>query len=141
MPYFYRARCNYTITTPHDRGYYSELPDKVLAVDKSIRYCSVVDKLGHIIAQKYRKGLHPLMTAEESRKNALHAIIRHSTRLPWEGKLGKSQYSLTRYENVIRVTVPLIENHLLLVSFDVKIDNVDSLVMQGILPAIEDYHL
>lgn len=141
MPYFYRAQCNYIITTPHDSSYYSELPDKVLAVDKSIRYCSVVDKLGHIISQKYRKGLHPLMTAEESRKNALHAIIRHSTRLPWEGKLGKSQYSLTRYENVIRVTVPLIENHLLLVSLDAQIDTVDNLVMQEILPAIEGYHL
>lgn len=81
------------------------------------------------------------MTAEESRKNALHAIIRHSTRLPWEGKLGKSQYSMSRYENIIRVTIPLLENHLLLVSLDVKINNVDKMVMQGILPAIGGYHL
>lgn len=98
-----------------------------------------MNKLGYIIAQKYRKGLKPLMTAEESRKNALHAIIRHSTRLPWESKLGKSQYSMTRYENVIRVTIPLIENHLLLVSLDADVDNVDGLVMHGIMRAIEGF--
>jgi|SRR5690606_10405520 len=112
----------------------------VLAVSSSIRYSAVVNKLGYIIAQKYRKRLQPLMTAEDSRKNALHAIIRHSTRLPWESKLGKSQYSMTRYENIIRVTIPLIENHLLLVSIDPKVDNVDGLVMQGIMPAIGSYH-
>ncbi|HEX7033069.1 MAG TPA: hypothetical protein VF172_08720 [Nitrososphaera sp.] len=98
-----------------------------------------MNKLGYIIAQKYRKGLQPLMSAEESRKNALHAIIRHSTRLPWESKLGKPQYSMTRYENIIRATIPLIENHLLLVSLDPVVDNVDRLVMQGIMPAIVGY--
>ena len=98
-----------------------------------------MNKLGYIIAQKYRRGLQPLMTAEETRKNALHAIIRHSTRLSWESKFGKSLYSITRYENVIRATIPLIENHLLLVSLDPKVGNVDGLMTQGVLPAIRGY--
>ncbi|HXG07927.1 MAG TPA: hypothetical protein VNI77_11460 [Nitrososphaera sp.] len=98
-----------------------------------------MNKLGYIIAQKYREGLKPLMTAEETRKNALHAIIRHSTRLSWESKFGKSQYSMTRYENIIRATIPLTENHLLLVSFDPMVEDVDRLVMQRVMPAIARY--
>jgi hypothetical protein len=51
-----------------------------LPLDKSIRFCAVVNKLGYIIASKYRNNLNPLMTFEETEKYALFATIRHSTR-------------------------------------------------------------
>lgn len=109
----------------------------VLPLDKSIRFCAVSNKLGYIIASKYRKDLKPLMTFEETERYALFATIRHSTRQVWEGKIGKVRYTLTRYELLVRVTVPLANSHLLLLSLDADAKNVDSIMMDKVMPVIE----
>jgi hypothetical protein len=109
----------------------------MLPLDKSIRFCAVSNKLGYIVASKYRKNLKPLMTLEETERYALFATIRHSTRQVWESKIGKVRYTLTRYDLLVRVTVPLANNHLLLLSFDADSKNVDSIMMDKIIPAID----
>ena len=110
----------------------------MLALDKSIRFCCLVDRLGHIIAYKYRQGLTPLMTNEETRKNALLSVIRHSTRQSWESKMGKTLYSITRYERLTRASVPMPAKGLLLVSFDADVSEVDRLVQEKILPLVRN---
>jgi hypothetical protein len=100
----------------------------------------VVNKLGYIVAQKYRPRLQPVMTPEETQRYALQATIRQSTRSGWDKKLGKSLYSCTRYEHLVRVAIPLTEDHLLLLSCDVKTKNIDSLVMDEVIPKIKTYH-
>jgi hypothetical protein len=117
------------------------LPELILPLDKSIRFCAVANKLGYIIASKYRKNLKPLMTFEETERYALFATIRHSTRQVWESKIGKVRYALTRYELLIRVTVPLTSNHLLLLSFDADTKNIDSIMMDKVLPVIDKSNL
>lgn|GEM_PF-3083251 len=83
------------------------LPTSIIALDKSIRFCGVVDRRGHIIAYKCREGLTPLMTYEETVKNALFFVIRHSTRQSWESKMVRTLYSITRYERLTRASIPL----------------------------------
>ena len=112
----------------------------VLSIDRSIRYCAVADRLGYVIAQKYREHLQPVMSAEESRRYALQATIRQSTRSTWDEKLGKSLYSCTRYERLARVTIPLTDNHLLLLSCDVETKDIDSLIVDKIIPKLKSYH-
>jgi hypothetical protein len=119
---------------------YQSLPELILPLDKSIRFCAVTNKLGYIIASKYRKNLKPLMTFEETERYALFATIRHSTRQAWEGKIGKAQYSLTRYELLVRVTVPLLDSHLLLISFDVDTKNIDCIMTDKVLPLVEKFN-
>lgn len=107
-----------------------------MKLDKSIRFCCVVNRLGYISAYKYRDGLVPLMTPEETRKNALLSVIRHSTRQSWEGKMGRTLYSITRYERLTRASIPLEDKHLLLVSFDADVSEVDRLVQEKIMPLL-----
>jgi hypothetical protein len=76
------------------------------------------------------------MTREETDKYALLTTIRQSSRTLWEHRLGKTQYSLTRYERLFRLTIPLDENHLLLLSFDIETRNVDSIIMRKVIPLI-----
>lgn len=76
------------------------------------------------------------MTIDDTEKYALFATIRNSTRQAWESKIGKVQYSLTRYELLARVTVPLANNHLLLLSFDVDTKDIDSIMMHTVMPII-----
>jgi hypothetical protein len=93
-----------------------------------------------MIANRFRKDLKPLMTVEETERYALHATIRQSTRLPWESKLGKVRYTITRYELLTRVTVPLPDNHLLLLSFDVQAKNIDGIMTEKVMPVIDKLH-
>lgn len=117
-----------------DDFYY--LPTSIIALDKSVRFCCVVDRLGHIITYKYREGLTPLMTYEETLKNALLSVIRHSTRQSWESKMGRTLYSITRYERLTRASIPTEDSHLLLVSFDADVNAVDKLIQEKILPLL-----
>lgn len=80
------------------------------------------------------------MTTEESQRYALQATIRQSTRSTWDKKLGKPLYSCTRYERLVRVAIPLAEGHLLLLSCDVETKNIDSLVMNRIIPKLESFY-
>ena len=123
-------------------GYgYQSLPELILPLDKSIRFCAVANKLGYMIASKYRKNLKPLMTVEETERYALFATIRNSTRQAWEGKIGKVQYAITRYELLTRATVPLLDGHLLLLSFDVEAKNIDGIMADKVMPIIKKRHL
>ena len=108
-----------------------------MTLDKSIRFSCVVNRLGYIVAYKYREGLTPLMTYEETRKNALLSVIRHSTRQSWESKMGKTLYSITRYEHLTRASIPTPDKHLLLVSFDADVNAVDTLIQKKILPLLQ----
>ncbi|MCI0562535.1 MAG: hypothetical protein MN733_28960 [Nitrososphaera sp.] len=117
---------------------YSELILRLFKLDKSVRFACVVNKLGYIVAHKYREGLQPLMTYDETRRNALLAAIRHSTRLDWEYKMGKTLYSITRYERVTRATIPMQDKYLLLISFDEEVNTVDSLIQKKIMPLVKD---
>lgn len=105
-------------------------------LDKSIRFCCVVDRLGHILSYRYRDGLTPLMTYEETRKNALLSVIRHSTRQSWERKMGRTLYSITRYEHLTRASIPMPAKGLLLVSFDAEVSEVDRLIQEKIMPLL-----
>lgn len=113
----------------------------MLPADKSIRFCAITNKLGYIIASKYRKDLKPLMTIDETERYALFATIRHSTRQAWESKIGKVQYTLTRYELLVRATVPLTNNHLLLLSFDVDTKDIDTIMMDKVMPIVKNSDL
>lgn len=81
------------------------------------------------------------MTFEETEKYALLTTIRQGTRKIWEDKIGKTMYSVTRYQHLIRATIPMAFNHILMISLDVDTDNYDSIIMDKIVPLIEKYHL
>jgi hypothetical protein len=115
-----------------------DFPGSIISLDKSIRFSCIVDRLGHILAYKYRQGLTPLMTYEETCKNALLSVIRHSTRQSWENKMGRTLYSITRYERLTRASIPMPAKCLLLVSFDAEVREVDRLVQEKIIPLLRE---
>jgi hypothetical protein len=80
------------------------------------------------------------MTLEESQRYALQAMIRQSTRNTWDKKLGKALYSVTHYDRLVRIAIPLTDGHLMLLSCDVGTKDVDSLLMGKIIPKLKLYH-
>src|SRR5690606_39570038 len=120
---------------------YSELCEQVVALDDTIRFAGIANKLGKIIASAYRSGLVPLLSKEETERTIPQYLLRLSPSPELENKLGRPVYSVTTYEKIKRAIIPLHDSYgntrsLLLVSFDVETTNHDSLIEDRILPLV-----
>jgi hypothetical protein len=112
-----------------------------------IRSAAIADNVGHFMATACRQRLIPLMTREDSSRAAAQAAIRAATRNKFKSKIGDLQFSLSRYEKVVRATVPIKNGEktkfLLLLTFDIEAE-AESIILKRILPYItenKDYFL
>ncbi|MGH9952378.1 MAG: hypothetical protein ACRD5J_12170, partial [Nitrososphaeraceae archaeon] len=80
----------------------------VLRINAKIRFVGIANHLGTLLGSAYRHNLVPLLTREETAHYVLQSILRSATREDFESKLGRQEYSIGRYLNVIRATVPMI---------------------------------
>ena len=111
--------------------------DKVVSLDKTVRFAGMATGGGGIVASRYRKGLAPLLTKKESELSVVQSTIRMMLRKPLEEKLGGMVYAFARYGSVKRATIPLRDNWVLMVSFDLESDH-DSLIMDRIIPLLQE---
>jgi hypothetical protein len=99
----------------------------ILALDDSIRFVAIANKLGTVDAAEYRTNLNPLLTREETKQYAMQAVTRASLRENFTSKLGRFEYSVGKYYILIRAVIPFDEGEeqtYLLLSFDVGSDAV-----------------
>ena len=93
------------------------------------------------MATAYRQRLIPLMTQEDSSRAAAQAAIRAATRNKFKSKIGDLQFSLSRYEKLVRATVPIKNDEktkfLLLLTFDIEAE-ADSIILNRILPYVAE---
>jgi hypothetical protein len=94
------------------------------------------------MAVAYRHGLIPLLTSDEIPRAAAQAAIRAATRDRFKSKIGEIQYSISRYTDLVRATVPIKDGRkksifLLLLTFDIDAE-ADSIILKKILPYLED---
>lgn len=119
---------------------FEDVCQNILDLDKTIRFAGITNMRRTIVSAKYRAGLVPLLTQEETIESVEHSVLRMSTRRLMEAKLGKTIYSITFYEKVKRAVIPIDKNgdFILLVSFDNEADY-DSLIRNKIMPLVS-YH-
>ena len=115
---------------------------QIQELDSSIRFAGIANKLGDLKTKSYRKNLVPLLTEKETSDYAMKAVLRAATREDYESKIGKLQYSIGKYEKMIRATIPINidkkddEDKLyLLLSFDLD-SNVTHTIQNIVLPFI-----
>jgi hypothetical protein len=109
----------------------------IIDLDKTIRFAGITNMRRTIVSSKYRAGLVPLLTQQETIESVEHSVIRMSTRRLMEAKLGKTIYSITFYEKVKRAILPIGKDgeFVLMVSFDNEADH-DSIIRNKIMPII-----
>jgi hypothetical protein len=109
-----------------------------LHLDKSIRWVGLTNREGLILNEIYREDLHPLLTEEENEEYASNAISRQKTRSKFEEKIGKLIYAFGKYEKLNRATIPINGNYFLLLSIDSDELNFDKIIMDKVLPLINE---
>src|ERR671920_1156392 len=116
---------------------------KVVALDNSIRFAGIADEDGKLKSIAERPGLNPLLTPEERAQYAITAATRQFTRLRWEYMLGKIQYASSKYEKLMRATIPIADensnlSYVLLLSFDPEANHFHQLITQKIIPMVNE---
>ena len=116
---------------------FEDVCQNIIDLDKTIRFAGIASMRRTIVSAKYRAGLVPLLTQEETIESLEHSILRMSTRRLMEAKLGKTIYSITLYERVKRAVIPIGKDgdFILMVSFDNEADH-DSIIRNKIMPLI-----
>ena len=123
----------------------NSLCKEIQQLDNSIRFIGIANNLGSLVATAYRSGLTPLMDKQETLHYAIQAVLRAATREDFESKIGRLEYSIGKYERLIRATIPIKpssskENeskfYYLLLSFDLN-SNVMDVIENKIMPFIE----
>jgi hypothetical protein len=124
-----------------DEEAFNEFCKQVVNLDSKIRFAGIADEDGKLKSMAERPGLNPLLTPEERVQYAITAATRQFTRLRWEYMLGKIQYASSKFEKLMRATIPITDAYsklsfVLLLSFDPDTGNLHQLLTEKIIPLI-----
>ena len=124
---------------------FKDLCNRVIGLDSSIRFIGIADEHGSLLSIAERKGLRPLLNAEETAQYAITAATRQYTRLRWEYLLGTVHYACSHYAKLIRATIPITDNnnhlaYVVLLTFDVGTENFHNIITKKIIPLIHENH-
>lgn len=119
----------------------------VLALDGAIRFAGVANADGTSVRFKYRAGLTPLLSSDETVKSMLQAVLRAGTRFTLEDKLGECLYTISMYKRVKRVSItlrpPTVSDRrygILMISMDNNTDH-DAILGGKVLPYLKNARL
>jgi hypothetical protein len=132
----------YFMDEAYEQQRLNTLCSSILESDRNIRFVGIPNKMGNQIISRYRTGLTPLLTPEETEKLAIDSVLRMNTRKDFESKLGKPIYSFTLYRKVKRTTIAL-ENKeypVLMASFDIEANH-ENIIVNKIIPMINEVGL
>jgi hypothetical protein len=102
---------------------YGKLCKDILNLDPKIRYAGICDNTGETKFGGQRQGVQNLLSLEETKRSNLQALARWALRNSLSPKIGKGKYAIAEYEKLKRITVPLENNHLLLITTEVDADH------------------
>ena len=106
----------------------------VLDIDDTVRFSMIV-KEGVKKFGGYRYNTVGILDSDELDQSIWHANERMVGRKMAEHKLGKTRYAMAEYERAKRITFPLENKTLLLVSVDVDLDH--NKIIKKILKMLE----
>jgi hypothetical protein len=102
---------------------FGKLCKDILNLDPTIRFAGICDETGEIKYGGQREGIKNLLSSEETKRSNLQALARWGLRNSLSPKIGKGRYAMAEYEKIKRITVPLENYHLLLVTTELETDH------------------
>ena len=91
------------------------LCDKIIKLDRHIRFAGVVNNRGEVIEGGFKYGVEPLLNGTDEQQMYIHSLSNLTTLQSYKDKLGIVRYTLTEHEKVTLLTFPL-EDRILCIS-------------------------
>ena len=135
----------YSILDGHDIEFdmdYQKLCDDILNLDPKVRFVGVCDNTGVIKNGGLRDGIKSILTDDEIKKSNLISLERWRLHNTLADRIGKARYAMEEYEKVKQITMPLEDEHLLLISTEVNADHgkiIESSIQLIISNYVKDY--
>jgi len=87
---------------------HKQLIDTIMDNDRNIRFATVCNMAGELQISRQKSGIERFLNKEDTQKSLEYATKAwiHARR-PYFKKIGKGLYTLTAYEKLKRVTIPL----------------------------------
>ena len=98
---------------------YQKLCHDVLDLDPKVRFVGICDNTGEIKNGGLREGVQSFLTDDEIKKANLITLERWRLHNTLADRIGKARYAMEEYEKVKQITMPLQDEHLLLISTEV----------------------
>ena len=121
---------------------YEKLCYDVLNLDTKVRFVGVCDNTGEIKSGGLKDGIKSILTDEEIKKSNLISLERWRLHNKLADRIGKARYAMEEYEKVKQITMPLEDEHLLLISTEVNADHgkiIESAIQLIISDYVKDY--
>jgi hypothetical protein len=121
---------------------YQKLSNDILNLDPKVRFVGVCDNTGKIKNGGFRDGIKSILTDDEIKKSNLISLERWRLHNKLADRIGKARYAMEEYEKVKQITVPLEDEHLLLISTEVNADHgkiIESSIQLIISNYVKDY--
>lgn len=92
--------------------------DQILALDENIRFVAISDLDGNLIVSKSKEGTDLYLSPESTKDTLHHAASAWKSRMKHVNEIGRGLYTIAVYEKLRRVTMPLSDDRILLVTID-----------------------
>ena len=104
---------------------YKNFLEVLMVSNKNIRFSAICNLDGELLFQKRREDIRQLFSLEETKEQLNRTIESWKSRAEIKDKVGNPLYSVTSYEKIKRMTIPVDEEHLLFISMDNKDEEVE----------------
>lgn len=120
---------------PSEAMDYKKLYEHILNIHPNIRFVTIVDIEGRLMAGGQRSGISNYLTPEEERQSIRHAIDAWKLRQVFTGSIGHGKYALVEYDKIKRITIPINSEHLIYMTTEVNVNH--AFVINEILKIVE----
>lgn len=97
---------------------YEELVNMLMDFNKLIRFAAVSNEKGEVLWHSQRTGLKKIIPYEDTKNTILRAIAAWKENSNVSQHIGSGLYSITSYEKIKRITIPLDRGNTLFISLN-----------------------
>jgi len=124
---------------------YEQLLNMLMDFNKSIRFGAVCNPQGELLWHSRREGIKNIVPYEDTKQTILRAIEAWKDNSEITDNVGSGLYSITSYEKIKRITIPLGDGNTLFISVNneipskTKIKSYGHLAEMGKILSIVDF--
>ena len=97
---------------------YENLLNMLMDFNKLIRFAAISDKKGEILWHSQREGVKNIVPYEETKQTLLRAKHAWEDNMKIIDNVGSGLYSITSYEKIKRISIPLDDGNMLFISIN-----------------------
>ena len=101
---------------------YDELSKQVLDLDPQVRFAGVANSKGEMIAGGHKENVEKILVGDEVNMSIHYALQKRDLYTNLAYKLGRERSSITEYDVVTMISVPINSNELFMISMEPRAD-------------------